>query len=83
MGMADKIDIERIEPPPQSRVLFIDSVWSWVGESDTVHFILRGEGRKMEIVLGRGEHSDLYDFIIDNWGPVDESGAPRYIRRPQ
>jgi hypothetical protein len=80
--MTQKIVVERTEAQPQDPKLLVYSVWSWIGESEMVHFVLYSDRQKMEVLLRRDDHPELYDFIIENCGPVDESGAPSYVRRP-
>jgi len=66
----------------------IGEVWRWPSEPSKIRFIVRASTRegeplqKMEIALERADSSDLFDFMVDNCPPLDESTAPNYVEPP-
>ena len=68
---------------PLRRLFLVDDVWKWPGEDETLHFIIRLANQKVEIRLARSENPDLYDFIVENRPPLDDSTAPPYASPPE
>jgi hypothetical protein len=66
----------------------IGEVWRWPSEPSTIRFIMRASTRdevplqKIEIVLKRPDNPGLFDFMMENCPPLDESTAPNYLEPP-
>jgi ATP-dependent Clp protease ATP-binding subunit ClpA len=72
-----------IQVQPLRRSFRMDYVWTWPGEDETLHFLLRVADQKMDIRLARTENPDLYAFIVDNCPPLDDSTAPPFVTPPE
>jgi hypothetical protein len=71
--------VEMEEPKPQ-QLPRISAVWSLPGESEILHLYLTGETMEVEIVLSKAQHARLYDFLLDECGPLDTTTAPPHLR---
>lgn len=67
------------EPAPQ-KLPVVSALWALPDEVETIHILLTTRNMEMEIVLERGQHEDLYEFLIQECGPLDATTTPAHLR---
>jgi len=67
---------------PRGALFRIEALRQWPVETNTIYFVIRAKDAEDEIWLARSENPDLYDFIIENGPPFDDSTATRDVEPP-